>query len=83
MTKRVIESQSRIKVEIRFGKTEKGKPTSNDAAECIDMVLPRHATVYQNTKQLGTVHLLNISNTYLDIERRAGQSGTFLQSRNE
>lgn len=45
------------------------------------MVLPRHATVYHNTKQLSMAHLLNISNTYLDIERRAGQSGAFLQSR--
>ena len=77
---RVIESYSRIKVEIRFGETEKRKPTANDAADCIDMVLPRHTTVYHNTKQLSMVHLLNISNTYLDIERRAGQSGAFLQS---
>ena len=26
---------------------EKRKPTANDAADCIDMMLPRHATVYQ------------------------------------
>ena len=31
------------------------------------MVFPTHATVYHNTKQLGMVHLLNISTTYLDI----------------
>ena len=62
---------------------EKRRLTTNDAADCIDMALPRHATVYHNTKQLGMVHLLNISNTYLDIERRVGQSGTFLQSRKE
>ena len=27
------------------------------------MVLPRHATVYHDTKQLGMVHLLNLSTT--------------------
>ena len=36
------------------------------------MVLLTHATVYHNTKQLGMVHLLNISTTYLDIKRQVG-----------
>ena len=59
---------------------EKRKPTANHAADCIDMVLPRHATIYLNTKQLGLVPLLNISTTYLEIERWAGKSTAFLQS---
>ena len=58
-------------MEIGFDTTDKRKPTANDAADRIDMVLSRHATVYHNAKQLGIVHLLNISTTYLDIERRA------------
>ena len=36
------------------------------------MVLLTHSTVYHNTKQLGMVHLLNISTTYLDIKRQVG-----------
>ena len=59
-------------MEIGFDTTDKRKPTANDAADCIDMVLSRHAIVYHNAKQLGMVHLLNISTTYLDVERRAG-----------
>ena len=59
-------------MEIGFDTTDKRKPTANDAADCIDMVLSRHAIVYLSAKQLGMVHLLNISTTYLDVERRAG-----------
>ena len=36
--------------------------------------------IYLNTKQLGLVPLLNISTTYLEIERWAGKSTAFLQS---
>ena len=59
-------------MEIGFDTTDKRKPTANDAADCIDMVLSRHAIVYHNAKKLGMVHLLDISTTYLDVERRAG-----------
>ena len=69
---RIIESQSRIKVKIRFDVTEKRKPTANDAADCIDMMLPRHVTVYHNAQHLGIVHLLNRSTIDLDIDCRAG-----------
>ena len=62
---RVIESLSRIKV-------EKRKPTANNGADCIDMVLLTHSTVYHNTEQLGMVHLLDISTTSLTIEHQAG-----------
>ena len=47
---------------------EKRKPTANHAADCFDMVLPRHAIIYRNTKQLGMVPLVNISTAYLEIE---------------
>ena len=36
---RVIESLSRIKVEIRFDRREKRQPTANYAADYIDVVL--------------------------------------------
>ena len=47
------------------------------------MVLLTHSTVYHNTKQLGMVHLLNISTTSLTIEHQAGLSAVFLQSNND
>ena len=65
---RTIESLSRIRVEIAFDVMEKRKPTANDVADCIDMMLSRHVTVYHYAQHLGIVHLLNRSTINLEIE---------------
>ena len=62
---RTIESLSRIRVEIAFGAMEKRKPTANDVADCIDMMLTRHVTVYHYAQHLGIV---NRSTINLEIE---------------
>ena len=80
---RTIESLSRIRVEIAFDTMEKRKPAANDAADCIDMMLSRHVTVYHYAQHLGIVHLFNISTIDLDIECRAGLSTAFLQGCNK
>ena len=41
--------------------TEKRKLTANDAADCINMMHPRHGTVHHNAQHRGIVHLLNRS----------------------
>ena len=65
---RTTESLSRIRVEIAFDVMEKRKPTANDVADCIDMMLSRHVTVYHYAQHLGIVHLLNRSTINLEIE---------------
>ena len=62
---------------------EKRKPTANDAADCIDMMLSRNVTVYHYAQHLGIVHLLNRSTIDLDIECQAGLSTAVLQGRNK
>ena len=45
------------KVKIRFDATEKRKPTADDGADCVNVIL---SNVYYDAKHFGIVHLLNI-----------------------
>ena len=80
---RTVESLSRIRVEIAFDAMEKRKPTANDVADCIDMMLSRYVTFCHYAHHLGKVHLLNRSTIALDIKCQAGLSTAFMQGRNK
>ena len=56
---RVIYSLSRIKIKITFDTPDERKPTANDGADCVSVMLPRHATVYHDAKHFDIVCFLN------------------------